>query len=101
MNNDSQKICEDMDALARDASALMAATAEVAGDKVVEARKRLAAAVERGKEVAGRVRQKAAEGARVADKVVREHPYQAIAISFGVGAIVGCLIARRCGRSCS
>jgi ElaB/YqjD/DUF883 family membrane-anchored ribosome-binding protein len=81
--------------LAEDARALMAATADVAGDKVAEARKRLAAALESGKELVGRVREKAVEGAQAADQVVRENPYQAIAIAFGVGAVIGFLLARR------
>ena len=41
------------DTLAEDARALMAATADVAGEKVGEARKRLAAALDRAKEIAG------------------------------------------------
>jgi len=34
-------------------------------------------------------------GAKAADEAVHEHPYQAIAIGVGVGAIVGFLLARR------
>jgi ElaB/YqjD/DUF883 family membrane-anchored ribosome-binding protein len=68
----------------------------VAGEKVGEARKRLAAALDSAREVAGRVRDKAVEGAKAADEAVREHPYQAIAIGVGVGAILGYLAARRC-----
>src|SRR5579862_3513272 len=89
----------DMGALAEDARALMAATADVAGEKVGEARKRLAAALERGREIAGCVRDKAVEGAKAADEAVREHPYQAIGIALGVGALVGFLAARRCSRN--
>ena len=85
----------DMGTLAADARALMAATADVAGDKVAEARKRLAAALESGKEMIGRVRDRAVERAKAADEVVRENPYQTIAIAFGIGAVVGCLLARR------
>ena len=85
-----------MGQLADDARALMAATADVAGEKVGEARKRLAAALERGKEICGRVKEKAVEGAKAADEVVHEHPYQAIGIAFGVGAILGYLLSRRC-----
>ncbi len=88
-----------MGQLADDARALMTATADVAGEKVVEARKRLAAALERGKEIYGQVREKAVQGARVADEVVHEHPYQAIAIGIGVGALIGCLLARRGARN--
>ena len=85
--------------LAEDARSLMAATADVAGDKVGEARQRLAAALERGKELYGKAREKAVAGAKAADSAVRENPYQAIAIGVGVGALVGYLLARRCTSS--
>ena len=85
-----------MGTLAEDARALMVATADVAGEKVGEARKRLAAALERGKEMYGRVREKAVEGAKAADEAMHQHPYQAIGIAFGVGAFIGYLVARRC-----
>jgi ElaB/YqjD/DUF883 family membrane-anchored ribosome-binding protein len=81
--------------LAEDAQALMAATADMAGEQVGEARQRLAAALERGKEIYGRVREKAVEGAKAADEAVHEHPYQAIAIGIGVGALIGYLFGRR------
>jgi ElaB/YqjD/DUF883 family membrane-anchored ribosome-binding protein len=89
----------DLGTLAEDARALMAATADVAGEKVGEARKRLAAALEGGRQIYGRVRDKAVEGAKAADQTVRENPYQAIAIALGVGAIIGYLAARRCSRN--
>lgn len=96
MNKETQAISHDVSQLAEDARALMTATADVAGEKVGEARKRLAAALESGKEIYGRVKEKAVEGAKVADKTVRENPYQAIAIGVGVGALLGYFIARRC-----
>jgi ElaB/YqjD/DUF883 family membrane-anchored ribosome-binding protein len=77
----------------------MAATADVAGEKVGEARKRLAAALESGKEIYGRVREKAVEKAKAVDETVHEHPYQAMGIALGVGAIIGYLLARRCSRN--
>src|SRR5271170_7925789 len=95
MNKPTQAINNDMGQLAEDARALMAATADVAGEKVGEARKRLAAALESGKEIAGRVRAKAVEGAKAADEAVREHPYQAIAIGVGLGVLAGYLLGRR------
>jgi ElaB/YqjD/DUF883 family membrane-anchored ribosome-binding protein len=89
----------DLGTLAEDARALMAATADVAGEKVGEARERLAAALENAGEIAGRIRKKAIEGAKAADEAVREHPYQAIAIGVGVGLILGYLFgSRRNGR---
>ncbi len=98
MNKEAQAVSDDVVQLAEDARTLMAATADVAGEKVVEARKRLAIALERGKEMYGRVREKAVEGVKAADEAVHEHPYQAIAIGVGVGALVGYLLGRRCSR---
>ncbi len=99
MNKQTQAISNEMGHLADDARALMVATADVAGEKVSEARKRLAAALDRGREMYGRARERAIEGAKVADEAVHEHPYQAIAIGVGVGALLGYLITRRCSRN--
>jgi ElaB/YqjD/DUF883 family membrane-anchored ribosome-binding protein len=98
MDNQPKANSDDMNALADDARALMAATADVAGEKIGAARKRLASALERTKEVASRVREKAVESAKAADQALHEHPYQAIGIAFGVGALLGYLIARQCPR---
>ena len=95
MNKHTEEESPELGTLAEDARALIAATADVAGEKVSEARKRLATALESGKEFYGRVRDKAVEGAKVADKAVHEHPYEAIGIAFGIGALVGYLLARR------
>jgi ElaB/YqjD/DUF883 family membrane-anchored ribosome-binding protein len=99
MNTNKHTATNDMGTLAEDARALMAATADVAGEKVGEARERLATALEHAKEVAGRIRDRAVAGAKAADDAVHEHPYQAIAISAGVGALIGFLVARRCSRN--
>ena len=99
MSKQTKAISNEMNNLAEDAHALLTATADVAGEKVGEARKRLAAALERGKEIYGRVREQAIEGAKATDEVVREHPYQAIGIGIGIGAIMGYLVARRCCRN--
>jgi len=99
MHKETKAQHHDMGQLAEDAQALMAATADVAGEKVGEARKRLAAALDSAKEIAGNVRDKAVAGAKAADQTVRENPYQAIAIGVGVGVVVGYLMGRRCSRS--
>ena len=90
MSKQTQETSNDIGSLAEDARALMAATADVAGEKVGEARKRLAAALQSAKD-------KAVQGAKAVDEAVHEHPYQAIAIGVGVGAVIGYLLARRCG----
>jgi ElaB/YqjD/DUF883 family membrane-anchored ribosome-binding protein len=98
MNKETHATHNDIGSLAEDARALMAATADVAGEKVGAARNRLASALERAKEIAGNVRDKAVAGAKVTDQTIRENPYQAIAIGVGVGAILGYILARRCSR---
>ena len=87
-----------MGTLAEDARALMTATADVAGEKVSEARKRLAAALESGKELYGRVRDKTVEKAKAVDETVHEHPYHAMGVAFGVGVLIGVLVTRRYSR---
>jgi ElaB/YqjD/DUF883 family membrane-anchored ribosome-binding protein len=82
----------DMNSLAEDARALMAATADVAGDKVADARKRLAGALEG-------IKDKAAGYAKNAHEMIQERPYHAIGIAFGVGAFLGCLVAYRFSRN--
>ena len=67
MNAPNQTTGNDPGTLAEDARELMAATADVAGEKVSAARKRLAAALERAKEIAGNVRDKTVAGAKVTD----------------------------------
>ena len=81
--------------LAEDAQALLAATANVAETKVVEARKRLSDALERGKRAWGHAQDYAVAQAKAADEVIRDHPYQSLGIAFGIGAMLGLLLRRR------
>ena len=39
--------------------------------------------------------EKAREGARATDKVIREHPYQSIGLAFGLGLLIGVLVTRK------
>ena len=72
-----------------DAKALITATADVAEEKVIEARRRLASALERGKEAWGNMEAKAVESAKATDEVIRTHPYESLAIALGVGVLLG------------
>lgn len=85
----------DIGSLAEDARALMTATADMAGEKVESARQRLTACLERSQEIVGDVRDKAAAGVKATDKAVQAHPYKAIAIAAGIGAIVGFFLVSR------
>jgi len=59
-----------------------------------ELRARLEDATDKAKEVFKRLQEQTVTAAKTSDKVVREHPYQAIGIAFGVGLLIGVLVAR-------
>jgi ElaB/YqjD/DUF883 family membrane-anchored ribosome-binding protein len=81
--------------LMEDAQALLTATAHVAEEKVIEARKRLTAAIEKGKEAWNNVQEKAIAGAKATDQVIRDNPYKSLGIALGVGVLIGFLLRRR------
>jgi ElaB/YqjD/DUF883 family membrane-anchored ribosome-binding protein len=95
MSKHTQTTHNDIGTLAEDAHDLMAAAANVAGEKVGEARKRLAAALESGKEIYGNLHAKAVDCAKATDETLHDHPYQAIGIAVGVGALIGYFVSRR------
>jgi ElaB/YqjD/DUF883 family membrane-anchored ribosome-binding protein len=91
-----QKMENDVSHLADHARALMAATADVAGDHVKEVRDRLAAALDSGKSFTSRLRDEAASRGRACDEALHQNPYQAIGIAIGLGALLGYLVMGGC-----
>jgi len=62
--------------------------------------------VQKGQEAANRlsgalsdaktkIQESTTAGAKATDRAIREHPYEAIGIAFGVGVLIGVLINRR------
>ena len=96
MNKHTHTIIQDMEQLTHDASALVAATADMAGDHVEEARQRLAAGISRAREIYALARGRALDGSRAADVVLHDNLYQVVAAGIVVGAFVGFLLATRC-----
>jgi len=88
-------LSHDASTLVEDARSLIEVTSEIADEKIAEARKRLAAALEAGKETYENLQDRVVSGAKIADKTVRNHPYQSMAIAFGVGAVIGFIVARK------
>jgi len=62
---------------------------------IEDAPQAIGALVEQGKELAGNFRDQAIASAKAAHKAVQKHPYKAIGIAVGVGAVLGFLLARR------
>lgn len=90
-----EKLVADLKTLSRDAEAVLQATAGQAGDKMGELRSRLSSALESAKATCVRIEEKAVAGAKVADKAIREHPYESVGVAFGVGLLIGVLVGRR------
>ena len=86
-----EKLVEDLLVLVHDAEELVKATgSEISGKSKDE----LSAALGRVKASCRALQSKASIGARQADRLVREHPYQTIGIALGLGLLIGVLVNR-------
>ena len=85
----------DPQSLAEDARSLVAATTAATEETLSAGRRGLAAAWNKGMDTWHRARGRAVQGAKAADEVISGHPYRAIAIALGVGAVFACLFTRR------
>jgi len=94
-NTGTSELAEPAQNLVRDARELLDATANVAGEKVAEARRRLTAAIGKGKDAWFVVQDKAVSGAKATDRVIRANPYPTVGVAFGLGLLVGFLARRR------
>ncbi|PTX98589.1 DUF883 family protein [Opitutus sp. ER46] len=94
-----ERVMDDLRTLAADAEALLRATADDASGAAKETRARLAAAVEKAKatceDLHARGLASAREAAKKADTTIRAHPYESIAVAFGVGVLLGVLLRRK------
>lgn len=99
MNKEIEAVSKDLGQFTADARELIAATADMAGDRIGEARKRLAQSLDEGRGLFDRARERTVEGARAADAAMHKHPYPVIGIAVGLGMLLSILITRRCCRS--
>ena len=94
-----EKLGADLKELSSDAQEMLQATAGQTGEKMSELRRRFSSALDSAKTTYHRLEEKTIAGAKVADKTIREHPYQSIGIAaglaFGLGLLIGVLAARK------
>lgn len=90
-----EKLIADLKAVAQDTEELLRATAGQAGEKAVELRERLTSVLDSAKSTCQRLEAKATAGAESTDKLLRDHPYEAIGVGFGAGLLLGLLLGRR------
>ena len=91
----TEKLLSDLKAVVRDGEELLKAGAQELGERGIEARERLANALELAKDTARKLQDQARVGAQATDQLIRENPYQSIGIAFGVGMLFGILVNRR------
>jgi len=91
----TEKLLQDLKAVVRDGEQLLRAGAAELGERGAAAREKLAAALEVAKQTQRRIEERAVQTAKATDEFIRENPYQAIGIAFGVGALFGILLTRR------
>ncbi len=94
MNKEMHAIQHDVDQLATHARALFVATADIASDKVVAAREQLETILDQGRHTTEIWRDRANDGARYCRDVIKEHPYQALAVGLAIGAFIGLFTVR-------
>ena len=91
----TDRLVTDLKRIVRDSEELLHTTKDAVGDKAQEIRERLTAALDAAKRTCRDLEDKAIEGAKAADKTIREHPYQSIGVAFGVGLLIGVLVTRK------
>jgi ElaB/YqjD/DUF883 family membrane-anchored ribosome-binding protein len=77
-----------------DAEQFVRETGSGLSEKAREARARLSASLASAKAGLARLNDKAIEGAKATDRVIRANPYQSIGVAFGLGILIGVLVTR-------
>ena len=90
-----EKLLRDLKEVVQEGEDLLKSGADELGEAGGQMRERLSAALEWAGDMGRRLRQRAVNGARVTDKMIRENPYQSAGIAFGMGLLIGVLISRR------
>jgi len=89
------KLLRDLHAVIRDGEELLRAGARDLTERGAAARERLTAALEVAKDTQRRLQSAATEGAKKADRLVRDNPYHSVGIACGLGMLMGLLANRR------
>lgn len=94
-NINTDKLVADLRRVVSDSEELLRESAGAVGDKAQAVRERLTETLEAAKVTCRKLEDKAIEGAKATDKVIRDHPYQSLGVAFGVGLLIGVLVTRK------
>lgn len=99
LTSNIKTVRNDMKTLVQDAQELFREAASATGDTADELRSKglllLDAAMEKAQELQSVALEKGKEAAHATDEFVHDNPWKAVAISAGVGLLIGMLISRR------
>lgn len=95
MDESTEQLLKDLREVVEDGEELLRAGASELNEKGKAARERLSAALESARETGRRLQERTIAGAKATDRVIREKPYQSIAVAFGVGLLLGVILNRR------
>ena len=94
-----KKLVDDFKALTTDTEELLRATANQTGERASAARARVEERLRKAKETVDELRDDVMESSRAAaeaaDRTVREHPWESVAVAAGIGFLLGMLSGRR------
>jgi ElaB/YqjD/DUF883 family membrane-anchored ribosome-binding protein len=91
-----ETMVKDLKHLSSDAENLVKAAGSDVSEATRAARRRLAFSLESARESCCELQEKARNGARATDKLIRHNPYQTAGIAFGLGLLLGVMaMARR------
>jgi ElaB/YqjD/DUF883 family membrane-anchored ribosome-binding protein len=93
MESENQ-LAENLHTVTQDAENFVRETASGLSEKARDARARLAASLASARAGLTKLNEKAIEGAKATDRVIRANPYQSIGVAFGIGVLLGVLVTR-------
>ena len=91
----TDRLVSDLKTVTRDAEQLLKTVSGESGNGSRAIRMRLASAIESAKASYHRLEEKTVAGAKATDKAIRTHPYESLGVAFGMGLLVGVLMARK------
>ena len=94
-NETQGKVLTDLKQVVEDSEELLMDSASAVGEKAHQLRERLTRRLETARATCRRIEEKAKDGAKATDKVIREHPYQSLGVALGVGIVIGLLLKRK------
>ena len=91
----TDRLINELKRIVRASEELLHATRDMVGDKAHEVRARVTETLHSAKHTCRELEDKAIDGAKAADKAIRDHPYPSLGIAFGAGLLVGVLVCTR------